>query len=49
VPMVGWKQAPLLGVASQFLVSDKYLNTLCNEMDVMVECLCLWLSFTVFE
>ena len=47
--MVGWKQEPLSAVASWFPISYKYVHTLCNEMDVMVECLCLWLSFTVFE
>jgi hypothetical protein len=49
VPMVGWKQAPLSAVTSRFPVSDKYFHTLCNTMDVMIECMCLWLSFTVFE
>jgi hypothetical protein len=49
VLMVGWKQAPISAVASRFLFSDKYFHTLCNTMDVMIECLCLWLSFTVFE
>jgi hypothetical protein len=37
VPMIGWKQAPLSSVASQFPFSDKYLHTLCIEMEMMVE------------
>jgi hypothetical protein len=37
VPMVGWKQAPLSTVASRTLVSDKYLHTLCIEMEMMIE------------
>jgi hypothetical protein len=36
-------------VASQFLVFDKYFHTLCTRMEAMVECLCLWLNFTVFD
>jgi hypothetical protein len=28
---------------------DKYFHTLCNILDVMIECLCLWLSLAVFE
>jgi hypothetical protein len=31
------------------LVSDKYFHTLCTGMEVMVQCLCLWLNFTVFD
>jgi hypothetical protein len=49
VPMVGWKQTPLSAIASHFPFYDKYLHTLCNEMEVMVECMCLWSSFIVFE
>jgi hypothetical protein len=37
VLMVGWKQAPLSAVASQFLLSDKDLHTLCIEMEMMIE------------
>jgi hypothetical protein len=43
VPMVGWKQEPLLAVASWFLVSDKYLHTLCNEMEMMIEYIYLYI------
>ena len=32
-----------------FSSSDKYFHTLCNTLDVMIECLCLWLIFVVFE
>jgi hypothetical protein len=32
-----------------FSSSDKYFHTLCNILDVMIECLCLWLSLAVFE
>jgi hypothetical protein len=35
--MVGWKHAPLSTVTSQTLVYDKYLHTLCIEMEMMVE------------
>jgi hypothetical protein len=42
VPMVGWKQTLLLVFASQFLVSDKYLHTLCIEMEMMVEYIYLY-------
>jgi hypothetical protein len=36
---------------SRFMFSkyDKYFHTLCNTVDAMIECMCLWLSFTVFE
>jgi hypothetical protein len=32
-----------------FSSSDKYFHTLCNTLDVIIECLCLWLSVAVFE
>jgi hypothetical protein len=32
-----------------FSSSDKYFHTLCNTLDAMIECLCLWLSLAVFE
>jgi hypothetical protein len=28
---------------------DKYFHTLCNTLDVMIECMCLWLSIELFE
>jgi hypothetical protein len=32
-----------------FYNSDKYFHTLCNILDAMIGCLCLWLSLVVFE
>ena len=32
-----------------FYSSDKYFHTMCNALGAMIECLCLWLSFTMFE
>ena len=32
-----------------FSSSDKYFHTMCNTLGAMIECLCLWLRFTVFE
>ena len=46
VPMFGWKHAPLLAVASQFPISNKYLHTMCNEMDVVIEY--IYMSMTEF-
>jgi hypothetical protein len=32
-----------------FSISNKYFHTMCNTLDAMIECLCLWLSFAVFK
>jgi hypothetical protein len=46
----GWveKYTPFSNL-STFSSSDKYFHTMCDTLDVIIECMCLWLSFTVFE
>jgi len=46
----GWEET-CTPFSSHFTFSsyDKYFYTLCNTLDVMIECLCLCLSFAVFE
>jgi hypothetical protein len=39
VPMVGWKHAPLSAFTSQLYFFDKYLHTLCVEMEMVIECI----------
>ena len=46
----GWEETST-AFNSHFTFSsfDKYFHTLCNILDAMIECLCLWLSLVVFE
>ena len=46
----GWVEtSTLLSSSFTIWVSNKYFHTLYNGMEMMVECLCLWLTFTVFD
>jgi hypothetical protein len=49
VPMVGGKHAPLSAVASHFPFMISIIILCVYILDAMMECLCLWLSISVFE
>jgi hypothetical protein len=49
VPMVGRKMSTPFNSCFTFSSSDKYFHTWCIILDVMMKCLCLLFSLSVFD